>query len=374
MQPFSFQLVYTMLFRQIMNETKPNGMLKTIYLIVLAGIFTFSGLSAQDQMSGRPMPLFQSDDVLYLDLQSDFKEVFLVNDDSTYFPARITLTDNAGLKRTLDIKVRTRGKTRRDKDICSFPPLRLNFAGNATENTPFYGQKALKLVTHCNKPGSYEQNTVMEYLIYRIYNVLTDSSFRVRPAVINYIYADKEADSVQKFAFFIEREKFLADRLNGIETEAEKVHPDRLDPMQTCLVDVFEYMIGNTDYSIYGLHNIMLLSDPAEKLPPAAIPYDFDWSGLVSAVYAEPNPLMNTESVTGRVYRGLRKEPEIVYNTIRVFNLKKDEIYRLINNFDLLDQAEKKKAIRYLDDFYWIINNERVVKTEFFDRARIEDD
>lgn len=349
-------------------------MVKSICLFITAGLFAFTGLSAQEKMADRPMPLFQSDDILYLDLETDFKEVFSVNDDSTYFPAMLSLTDNAGIKQTLDISIRTRGKTRRDKDICSFPPLRLNFAGSATKNTPFYGQKALKLVTHCNKPESYEQNTVVEYLIYKIYNVLTDSSFNVRPAVINYINLDKEADTVQRFAFFIEREKFLAERLDGIESEADKVHPDQVDPAQTCLVDMFEYMIGNTDYSIYKLHNIILVSDPEGKSPPVAVPYDFDWSGLVSAVYAEPNPLMNTESVTDRVYRGLRKEPDIVFNTIRLFNLKKDEIYGVLENFDLLDQAEKKKAIRYLDDFYWTINNERVVKTEFFDRARIEED
>ena len=94
-------------------------------------------------------------------------------------------------------------------------------------------------------------------------------------------------------------------------------------------------------------------------------------SGLVSASYAVPHPYIDTEKVADRVYRGFKKEEEIVYNTIHVFNARKQEIYQLFENFELLDDGRKKKAIKYLDTFYYIINNERLVKTEFFDRARV---
>jgi len=175
---------------------------------------------------------------------------------------------------------------------------------------------------------------------------------------------------VRRFAFFIEREKHLAGRLQGVEIESEKIHPNQFDPFQTCLVDIFQYMIGNTDYSIFELHNVVLYADSTRSFPPFPIPFDFDWSGLVSAKYAVPHPLINTEHVTERVYRGLKKEPEIVYQTIEVFNTKKQEIYQLFENFELLDKNEKKQAVKYLDEFYWIINNERKVKSEFFDNAR----
>jgi hypothetical protein len=158
-----------------------------------------------------------------------------------------------------------------------------------------------------------------------------------------------------------------------MEIEDEKIHPNRTNPSQTCMVDLFQYMIGNTDYSIYELHNTVLISDSTAPSQALAIPYDFDWSGLVSANYAKPNPLMGTEKVTERVYRGLKKEPEIVYHVIDKFNAKKMEIYQLFENFELLDRDRKKRAISYLDDFYYIINNDRSVKTQFFDQARIEE-
>jgi hypothetical protein len=344
---------------------------KTAYLIILAGFISLSILKAQDKSAGQPMPLFQSEEILNLSLEADFKTVFSVMDDSTYFPARISLTDNDGIQRNIDIEIRSRGNVRRESDICRFTPLRLNFPRKETKNTPFEGQKAIKLVTHCDKADFYEQNTMLEYLIYKAYNVLTDSSFKVRPAMIRYIFNGKKADTIQKFAFFIEREKHLAERLHGIELESEKFNPNMLNAVPTCLMDMFQYMIGNTDYSSYDLHNIILISDSTRRFPPIPIPYDFDWSGLISANYAVPHPTIGTESVSERVYRGFKKEPFIVYYTIQIFNARKQEIYQLFENFELLDKDEKNDAIKYLDEFYLIINDDKKVKTEFFDKARV---
>lgn len=344
------------------------------FIFILTTLFSLGESEAQLVTDAQPMPLFQSDELIYLNLRADFKTVFSVKDDSTYFPAELTLTDNDGLERTIDIEIRTRGNTRREGDVCRFPPLRLLFPKDQTLNTPFEGQKAIKLVTHCNDADMYEQNTILEYLIYKAYNVLTDSSFKVRPVIINYINSEKKADTIRKFAFFLEREKHLAYRLKGIEIEAEKIHPNRMNPHQTCMMDIFQYMIGNTDYSIFELHNVVLVSDSARRFPPVPVPYDFDWSGLVSAIYAEPHPLIKTTEVTERVYRGFKKEPFIVNRTIELFKTRKQEIYQLFENYELLNDNEKKKAIDYLDQFYWTINDERSIQKVFIDDARIVHD
>lgn len=356
---------------QIRTSLRGLFMNKTLGLIVLAGFVCFGNIKAQQEKTGQAMMLFQSDEILNLRLEADFKTVFSVKDDSTYFPAEFTLTDNAGFTRKMDVKIRTRGKTRRENDVCRFTPLRVQFPKKETANTPFEGQRAIKLVTHCNKPDFNEQNTIIEYLIYRAFNILTDSSFRVRPAIIDYIYTDKKADSIRKFAFFIEREKHLAERLHAVEFEEKKINPFRLNPFHTCLMDMFQYMIGNTDYSTYELHNIILISDSSRSLPPVAVPYDFDWSGLISAVYAVPHPLIHTEKVTERVYRGFKKQPEVILYAIHQFKTRKQEIYQLFENFEMLDGDRKKQIISYLDEFYDIINNDRLIKMEFIDRARV---
>jgi hypothetical protein len=338
--------------------------------LIMAACFNLSEIKAQDKNAGPVMPLFQSEEILYLSMEADFKTVFSNTDDSTNFPAKFTLVDNSGQKRTIDIGIRTRGITRRQKNICKFAPLRLSFPKSGVKNTPFEGQKSIKLVTHCDKADFFEQNIMIEYLIYKAYNILTDSSLKVRPAIINYIYSGNQKDTVKKFAFFIEREKNLVERLHAIELESEKLYPNYLDPYQSCLMDMFQYMIGNTDYSVVELHNIFFVDDSTRRFPPIPVPYDFDWSGLVTASYAVPNPVLNTESVTERVYRGFKKDPEIVYQCIHQFNRKQQEIYQLFLNFPLLEENEKKKTIKYLDEFYKIISDDKKVKTEFFDKAR----
>jgi len=337
-----------------------------LFLLFLTGAESFS----QDKNAGKTVPLFESDDIIHLDLRADFKAVFAATDDSTYFPAELIWQSDDGKNAAFDVEIRQRGETRRKKTTCSFAPLRLKFPKNITDGTPFEDQKTIKLVTHCNKGDAFEQNIIAEYLVYKAFNVLTDSSFKVRPALIRYISTGKKADTLQKFAFFIEREKHLAQRLKGDEIETEKVHPDRLDPFQTCLVDLFEYMIGNTDYSIYERHNMVIVSNKTGQPPFIPVPYDFDWSGLVSASYAVPNPKFNTSDVKVRIYRGLKRDRETVDRAIRLFNERKQEIYRVFESYELLEQNERKQIARYLDEFYWTINNEAQVRVEFFERAR----
>ena len=52
---------------------------------------------------------------------------------------------------------------------------------------------------------------------------------------------------------------------------------------------LFEYMISNTDWNVSLLHNIKLIRKKDTK-EIIVVPYDFDYSGLVNADYAVPNP------------------------------------------------------------------------------------
>jgi len=357
-----------------MNQVKVLKKLKFTSLhlgLILCFVIISEGNTLAQTNAGTILPLFQSESIIQLRLQADFNQVFANSDDETYFPAILSWDDVTNHRTDFEIEIRTRGITRRMADICSFTPLRLRFFEDEVLNTIFDGQKAIKLVTHCNKAAVYEQNTIIEYLIYKVFNLLTDSSFKVRPAMINYVYADQKNDSIQRFAFFIEREKHLAQRLNGVELDSLKIHPNRLNPFHTCLMDMFQFMIGNTDYSAYEFHNIVLVTDEKKMLPPIAIPYDFDWCGMVSAYYAKPNSRLKTETVQERTYRGFKKPIEIINANIQLFNSKKKEIYDVFNNFDLLKKSEKKRVINYLDEFYQIINNDKQVKKEFIENARI---
>jgi hypothetical protein len=130
-------------------------------------------------------------------------------------------------------------------------------------------------------------------------------------------------------------------------------------------------MIGNTDWSVKAMHNIKLIESVIEvKAKPYAVPYDFDYAGLVNTDYAIPDPLLNTTNVKERVYRGFARSMEELNDVLTLFKNKKEAIYYLINSFDQLTPASKKGMINYLEEFYDEIKDARNIQSIFIDNAR----
>ena len=92
----------------------------------------------------------------------------------------------AGSERRIEVRLRPRGKWRAETGHCTMPPLFVLFDDATTRGTLFEGQAMLPLTTHCRDSSSYEQYVLKEYLAYRVYNLLTDKSLRVRLARVSY--------------------------------------------------------------------------------------------------------------------------------------------------------------------------------------------
>jgi hypothetical protein len=163
----------------------------------------------------------------------------------------------------------------------------------------------------------------------------------------------------------------LAKRNGCRELEIKKLHTERTNRKFMTLVAMFEYMIGNTDWSVPGDHNIKLIQvrDSTNSMP-YAIPYDFDYSGLVNAEYAVPDEQLGTTSVRERVYRGFPRTQEEIQEASQVFLSKKQEIYDLIRNFPQLDKRDKDDMIKFLDEFYQVVSDPRRANREFIENAR----
>ena len=87
-------------------------------------------------------------------------------------------------------------------------------------------------------------------------------------------------------------------------------------------MSVFQYMIGNTDWSIKALHNIKLITFDNSRRP-IPIPYDFDQSGLVNASYTLPAEHLQIKSVRERVYNGYYQPMSVLKPVLNVFRKKK---------------------------------------------------
>lgn len=327
--------------------------------------------SATDASSDeRSTMLFLEDEPIEMVLEADLKSLFKNRSaEPEYQIASIQYNDPLKGDITIPLKIRLRGNFR--KKQCSFPPIRFNFQKKTVKGTVFEGQDKLKLVTHCrSKKESYQQYLYGEYLAYKTYNLLTDYSFRVRMVKITYKDTSGKLDDITRYAFFIEDEGSLAYRLECRNLDRKNVHPDQTIRKQVDVLSVYQYMVGNTDWSIPNLHNIKLLKDSIPSHKPIAVPYDFDWCGIIGAPYAVPNPVLGIKSVKERIYRGFCRTEEEFKESFAVFLEKKDEIYATYTDFALLDPKVRSSALKYYDDFYEIIQNDKYIKREFIDSCR----
>lgn len=303
-------------------------------------------------------PLFMDDGILEVTIDAPFKALMDVRPDKAYLDGSFMYTEADGTERRLGLKLQTRGNYRRGKDHCNFAPIRLNFAKGQVKGTLFEGQNKLKLVTHCqNYDLAYEQLVVREYLAYRMLHALTPRSFAVRLLRITY-FNTEDSKTRTKLGFVIEDDKAVAKRNGMKKVNVGLITRDYLEPEQASLVDVFQYMIGNTEYSLLRpepkkdcCHNVDLIAPKGESVY-TPIAFDFDFAGLVNAPYAEPNPRYKIPTVRVRLFTGNCEYDEHLQRTIEFFHENKDTLHRLINEVEPLTRVSRASAKRYIDNFY----------------------
>jgi len=315
-------------------------------------------LAAEEGRRDGPKEVFASGEPLVFTLEANFDQL---RDDreqeSEERPGRMILVSGDS-EASFPIELRTRGNFRLQAHICRFPPLRLSFPADPVGGTALEGQDKLKLVTHCRDWDSYEQNVLEEYLAYRIYNLLTDISFRVQLALITYRDTSGKGDPISRIGFLIEDEDHLADRLGGEMLEVPAARPDDFVPEQAGLMYLFQFMIGNTDWSMLRFHNVKLIRIGWEYFP---IPYDFDFSGFVDAPYAGPNPILaqRISSVRERLFWGICSDRIDYPSLFSHFNELHSPILELIRSQPGLREENARAAVDYIEEFYRIINDGR---------------
>ena len=255
-------------------------------LWILLGVTTAALAETPDP----PVPLFdgetREDDPLSLVIEAPWRRLRRSPESDGPYPAILHVADRDGIELTVE----KRGISR--QEICRMPPIRLRFDEPTVAGTLFEGNRSIKVVTHCRTSGRYEQYVRLEFIAYRLYNILTDMSFRVRPVAITYRDAERNDSDGPRVAFLIEDDRLVGNRHGLDKLEIEEIRPSQLPAFESSLFALFQYMIGNVDFSPLGsvgeecCHNAKLIGaeDTLDRL--YAVPYDFDSSGWVDAEYA----------------------------------------------------------------------------------------
>jgi hypothetical protein len=131
------------------------------------------------------------------------------------------------------------------------------------------------------------------------------------------------------------------------------------------LVAVFQYMIGNTDWSVWKRHNIAIVQKVAQPRPLLAVPYDYDFSGAVNAPYATPPEQLKLQSVRQRVYRGFCQPDSVLSGVLARFRSAKDSMYAAVRAVPDLPERDVRNVLDYFDEFYKVLANPGAVNREF---------
>ena len=303
---------------------------------------------------------FKRDSILKMTIKTNTKQLVAKKYKEEWQPLTLSFDTKTGESVEWAAKTRARGNIR--KQVCYYPPLKIKLKKKwlvANEMDSSFND--LKLVVGCRKGDFYGALVLKEYLIYQLYEALTDISFRTQLAEIEFIDTEEKWKPLTTYAFFIENQDEMATRLNARCTKPKKLRSKYIYAEQLDKMNLFQYMIGNTDWSAVVSHNVRLIKCYDYPLP-LPIAYDFDYSGLVNAPYAVHGQGIELEHITERLYLGMCREAGVLEKQIPLFKEKKAEFYQIINDFPYLDKKEKKEMIAYLDDFYRVLDNPKSFK------------
>jgi hypothetical protein len=310
----------------------------------------------------RAAPLFEDTAVIDAVLEGPLGELMDSPDSREQLPftLRVDGTEHA-------VKVRLRGKSR--LRVCDFLPLRLNLKKGDVDGTLFAGQDKLKLVVPCHTSRRGEANLLEEYAVYRIFNLLTPASYQVRLLRMTFRDSAADGDTGTLHTFLLEPEVQLAERLGGLRSDRAEVALGWLDEQHMALVYVFQYLVGNVDWSLVlpeaddrCCHNGTLIETGAELL---YVPYDFDLTGFVDAPYAFPPPDLRLKSVTQRRYRGFCTDRDYLRQALRTIVAKRPEIVDVVQSLPVLSGKDKASRIAYLDQFFRAAGDEERLLDRF---------
>lgn len=329
-------------------------------LLCLAGAL-FASTARADTL------LFDSHSILELSIPLNFKALCRPREtpDCDFAPTTLDYIDEHGQAQSIKIEVIIRGGWRSLTENCSAPLLFIRFNEDDSSGTPFEGQTMLPLTTHCGRGMSlhsasltqrgsdWEQYLLREYLAHRLYNVISDVSVKARLVQMTYPNPEKPKNSIRNYAFFTEHFESVASRSGAVKLPRHNFDHERLDGQASNELALFEFMIGNTDWSIVRERNIVILQRPDDVQIP--LPYDFDMSGLVNAKYAGPAPTLPIDTVQDRYFLGYC-HPDTDWDLLfKLYLGKQEKLLSMTGEIQGLDRNSRRFISRFLREFFTII-------------------
>lgn len=290
-------------------------------------------------------------------MKFSIKSLIKDTNDSTFIDSFLIYKTPEGTLDTLEVGLRARGNFR--KEHCYYPPIRMKLKKQEGKGNLFDGSRNLKVVFPCTIAKNADSYIVKEFLCYRFYEQVSQYTFQTRMIRINFVNEDdRKGEMNSLLGFLIEDDDKVADRFDGEILENKRIAGMVLEDSSAIRHDLFQFMIGNTDWSSLYQHNMKILKLDAKTVVPLA--YDFDMTGMVMPPYAQVSTLVDIESVSDRLYRGYCRDEQLMKAIRDEFLAKETVLYAEIDQFeDLVSASEMKFMNKYLEDFFKILKDEK---------------
>lgn len=340
-----------------MNDMSLMKMSTVSLLVLFTGLISLPLRAGGDE--GQPFGLFKDEERLNVSLSFDIAAFMREKPEDEYLDASIMISAEGADTISADIKISARGNFRRRN--CDFPPLMLNFKGAETGYPDIDALKKVKLVSHCMPDEDYETYVLREYLAYKIYNVVTDYSFRVRLLDISYYDIKHDTLYAVKTGFLLEPVSSLEDRFGMDEIDNIKISNETVEEDVLLKLSVFQHLIANSDWLVDIMHNLKVFGNEESLKDLVAVPYDFDFTGWVNAAYAVAREDMGVEDIRDRVYLGPCRSEEEYRDVLDYYMEKKDVFIDTIKEFKYLEGHNRRDLIRYVRSFYRLYGKDEII-------------
>lgn len=331
------------------------------YLLLSAAcILLLTACHKHAELSKTPFQHFQDEGkVVKLTFETDLSALLSEQEDYQYQPLKLTLQKENCASEHFHVETKPRGVFR--KAECTFPPLKIRFPDEVLEAGGYQDYPTLKLVTHCEPDPGFDQFILKEYLVFKMYNELTDNSFKAQLVKIKYCDTARKIKDFERFGFLIEHPRELADRMEGRILGKSFGAPKKIHLSAYKVFTVFQYMIGNTDWGLDNRHNTMLVQAKDGDISlPVPVPYDFDFCGFVNAPYAVPHHNHPISDVRERYFQWRGGETDFT-EVFSLFANKKEKLLGMVADCPQLQDSVKNDAMAYLHSFFGLLESPEVI-------------
>ena len=339
---------------------------KSKLLLTGTAIFILLNSALRAQQIFKQDLLFSNKKPLKIKLNYSNKNLNKNTNDSTFIKSKLIFFEKK-INKEIQVSLRARGNFRRKH--CYFTPVKIKIKKSDALNTIFSDNRTLKLVLPCKNNRDKNDNILKEFIAYKIYEIISPYYFKTRRLEVDYTnQKNNKGINYNLAGFLIEDDDKVAKRFDG-KIVKRKISPLAMDDFNSVNLSFFNFLIGNTDFSIAHQHNGKLLFYEKKIIP---IPYDFDLTGWVKPKYGLGITNRLGYSFEERNYIGFKRGKNI-YSKVRNHYLRlKEKIFNTVELYE--SEFEYKKSYNlmmdYLRGFYEILEDDKLYDNLIISEAK----